>query len=181
MTARKRGGEIACELLSSPLPKHVLSSCFHQFLSQQCCSQTCKVTILNFLSFSVKPIPTSASARRGIPADVALGRLASPVLFGLCVKDAGTSCRHVQLDTALVPMCSTPSLAVSYPEMYIDRAESWLRNQSTAIRSSKCTTRTATRIQQPMPVQFWGQQMQIWTSHLGATLDTRLTWTAHVK
>jgi hypothetical protein len=124
-------------------------------------------------------------------AGVAQGGLVSPVLFSLCVNDIPIPSGHVELaqyadDTAVVATSRDPSLLVGYLEANLDRLELWLRNWKIAINVSKSTAvlfaKAARLVRQPRPVQFLGEPIE-WVQRarcLGVTLDTRLTWSAHV-
>jgi hypothetical protein len=124
-------------------------------------------------------------------AGVVQGGLITPVLFSLYVKDIPTTSRHDELaqyadDTALVATSRSPSLLVSYLETYLGRLEHWLRDWRIAINVSKSAAvlvaNTARLIQKPRPVQFLGEPIQ-WVEtarYLGVTLDTQLTWAAHI-
>jgi hypothetical protein len=76
---------------------------------------------------------------------------------------------------------------VGYLEAYLGRLELWLRSWRIAINVSKGTAvlfvKTARSARQPRPVQFLGEPIQwVQTARcLGVTLDTRLTWSAHVN
>jgi hypothetical protein len=125
-------------------------------------------------------------------AGVAQGEIVSPVLFSLYVNDIPTPSRHIELaqyanDTALIATSRDPSLLVGYLEAYLGRLELWLRSWSIAINVSKSTAvlfaKAARRVRQPRPVQFLGEPIQ-WVKTarcLGVTLDTLLTWSAHVN
>jgi hypothetical protein len=114
------------------------------------------------------------------------------VLFSLYVNDITTPSRHVELsqyadDTALVATSRSPSLLVGYLEAYLGRLERWLRDWRIAINVTKSTAvlfvKAATRIQKFRAVQFLGEPIQ-WVEtarYLGVTLDTQLTWSAHVN
>jgi hypothetical protein len=65
--------------------------------------------------------------------------------------------------------------------------ELWLRSWRIAIKVSKNTAvlfaKTARGVRRPRPVQFLGEPIE-WVQtarYLGATFDTRLTWSAHVS
>jgi hypothetical protein len=125
-------------------------------------------------------------------AGVVQGGLVSPVLFGLYVNDIPIPSRHVELaqyadDTALVATSRSPSLLVGYLEAYLGRPERWLQDWRIAINVSISTAvlfvKAVRRIQKPRAVQFLGESIQ-WVETarcLGVTLDTQLTWSAHVN
>jgi hypothetical protein len=78
-------------------------------------------------------------------------------------------------------------LLVSYLETYLNRLELWLRDWRIAINFSKSTAvlfaKTTRCIQRTRPVQLFGEPIQ-WVDtarYLVVTLDTRLTWSAHVN
>jgi hypothetical protein len=90
-------------------------------------------------------------------------------------------------DTALVATSRSPSLLVGYLEPYLGRLERWLQDWRIAINVSKSTAvlsvKAARRIQKTRAVQFLGEPIQ-WVETarcLGVTLDTQLTWSAHVN
>jgi hypothetical protein len=114
------------------------------------------------------------------------------VLFSLYVNDIPTHSRHVELaqyvdDTALVATSCSPSLLVGYLEACFGRLERWLRDWMIAINVAKSTAvlfvKAARRIQKPRAVQFIGEPIQSVerARYLGVTLDTQLTWSAHVN
>jgi hypothetical protein len=114
------------------------------------------------------------------------------VLFSLYVNDIPTPSRHVELaqyvdDTALAATSRSPSLFVGYLEAYHGILERWLRDWRIAINVSNSTAvlfvKAARRIQKPRAVQFLGELIQrVETArYLGVTLDTQLTWSAHVN
>jgi hypothetical protein len=114
-----------------------------------------------------------------------------PVPFSLYVHDIPTPSRHVQLaqyadGTAFIATSGDPSLLIGYLEAYLGRLELWLRDWRIAISVSKSTTvpfaKAARGVRQPRPVQFLGQLIQwVQTARcLGVTLETRLTYSAHV-
>jgi hypothetical protein len=122
-------------------------------------------------------------------AGVAQGGLVCPVLFSLYVNDIHTPSRHVELaqyadDTALVATSRRPSILVGYLEAYLGRLERWLRDWRIAISVSKNTAvlfvKAARRIQKPRAVQFLGEWVDA-ARFLGVTLDTQLTWSAHLN
>jgi hypothetical protein len=125
-------------------------------------------------------------------AAVAQGGLVSTVLISLYVNDIPTPSRHVELaqyadDTALIATSRDPSLLDGYPEAYLGRQELWLRDCRIAIKVSKSMAvlfvKATPRFRQPRPMQFLGEPIE-WVetaSYLGVTLDTRLTWSAHVN
>jgi hypothetical protein len=162
-----------------------------------------KLTILNFPSYLVKTLSSylhsrtfqsslnsATSTHRNIRAGVAQGRLVSPVLFSLYLSDMPAPSRHVELalyadDAALIVTSRSPLLLVSYLET--NRLELWLRDWRIAINVSKSTAvlfaKTTRCNQRPRPVQLFGEPIQ-WVDrarYLGVTLDTRLTWSAHVN
>jgi hypothetical protein len=164
-----------------------------------------KIAVLNFPSYLVKTIssyldcrtfqtsfPATKSACCGMRAGVVQCGLISLVLFSLYENDIPTLYRHVELakyadDTALVATSRSPSLLVGYPEAYLGRLERWLRDWRIAINGSKSTSvlfvKTARRIHKPRAVQFFGEPKErVKTArYLGVTLDTQLTWSAHVN
>jgi hypothetical protein len=123
---------------------------------------------------------------------VSQGGLVSPVLFGLYVNDIPTPSRHVKLaqyadDTNLITTSRDPSDLVGYLEAYLGRLKLWLRNWRIGIKVSKSTAMSfaeaARCVRQPRSVQFLGEPT-VWVEtarYLGETLDTRLTWSAHVN
>jgi hypothetical protein len=77
-------------------------------------------------------------------ASVARGRLVSPILFSLYVKDMSTPSRHVDSalyadDTALITTFCSPLLLVRHLETYVTGLELWLRDLRIAINVSKST------------------------------------------
>jgi hypothetical protein len=164
-----------------------------------------KLTILNFPSYLVKTLSSylhsrtfqssfysATSTRRNMRVGVAQGGLVSTVLFSLYVNDMPVPSCHVTLalyadDTALIATSRSLLLLVSYLETYLNTLELWLRECRIAMNVSKSTVlhfaKTARCIQRPRPVQLFGEPIQ-WVDtarYLGATLDTRLTWLAHVN
>jgi hypothetical protein len=164
-----------------------------------------KLTILNFPSYLVKTLSSyllsrtfqssfnpSTSTRRNMRAGVAQGGLISPLLFSLYVNDIPAPSRHVEIalyadDAALIATSRSPLLYVSYLETYLNRLELWIRDRRSAIKVSKSTTvlfaKTMRCMQRPRPVQLFGEPIK-WVDsarYLGLTLDTRLTWSAHVN
>jgi hypothetical protein len=125
-------------------------------------------------------------------AGVAHGGLISSVLLSLYVNDIPTPSRRVYLaqyadDTALVATSRSPSLLVRYMEAYLGRLEHWQRDRRITINMSKSTAvlfvHAARRIQKPRQCYFLGEPIQ-WVEterYLGVTLDTQLTWSAHVN
>jgi hypothetical protein len=110
-------------------------------------------------------------------------------LFTLYLKDMLTpSCvkRHAN-DTSLAETPRKPSLLVSYMETHLGRREHWLREWRIAINVSKDTAvlfaKTVKHIQKPRPVQFFGEPIQWFETawFLRVTLDSQLTWTAHIN
>jgi hypothetical protein len=74
-----------------------------------------------------------------------------------------------------------------YSQDYIGRPENWLRDWKIAINDSKSKAmlpiKAVERIQNPRTENFLGEAIQ-WVQtarYLGVTLDTQLTWSAHVK
>jgi hypothetical protein len=125
-------------------------------------------------------------------AGVAQGGLISPVLFSLYMNDIPTPSCHVELaqyadDMALVATSRSPSLLVGYLEACLSRLELWIRDWRIAINISKSTAvlfvKAAKRMQKPRPVQFLGELIQwVETAHyLVVTLNTQLTWSAHIN
>jgi hypothetical protein len=114
------------------------------------------------------------------------------VLFSLCVNDISTHTRQDELaqyadDTALVATSRCPSLLIGYLEAYLGRLKLCLRDLRIAINVPKNTAvlfvKAAGHIQKPRAVQFLGEPVQ-WVEtarYLGVTLETQLTWSAHVK
>jgi hypothetical protein len=72
-------------------------------------------------------------------------------------------------------------------EAYLGRLERWLRDWMIAINVWKSTAallvKAARRIQKPRAVQFFGELIECFETvrKLGVTLDTQLTWSAHVN
>jgi hypothetical protein len=121
-------------------------------------------------------------------ASVAQDGHVSPVLFSLYVINIPTSSHHVELaqyadDTALVATSCSPSLLVGYLEACLGRLERWLWDWRIAINVSKSTSvlfvKTVRRVQNPRAVQFlqWVETAR----YLEVTLDTQLSWSAHVN
>jgi hypothetical protein len=116
----------------------------------------------------------------------------SPLYSSVYVNGIPTSSRHVELAqytdyTALIATSSSPSLVVDYLEACLGRLLLWLRDWRLAINVSKSTAvlfaKAARRVQKSRPVQFPGEPIE-WVEtvrYLGVTLDTRLTWSAHVN
>jgi hypothetical protein len=78
-------------------------------------------------------------------------------------------------------------LLIGYLEAYLGRLERRVRDWRIAINVSKSTAvlfvKAARRIQKPRAVQFLREPIQ-WVEtarYLGVTLDTQLTWSAHVN
>jgi hypothetical protein len=123
-------------------------------------------------------------------AGVAQGGIAFPVLFILYVNDMPTPYRYVDLapyadDSTLVATTRSPSLLINYLEAYLCRLQHWLREWRVYTNVSKGTAMhfTTRDIQRPRPSQFLGQPI-VWVEsaqYLVVTLDTRLTWSAHIK
>jgi hypothetical protein len=103
-----------------------------------------------------------------------------------------TPSRHFELalyadDTALIATSRSPLLLVRYLETYLNRLELWLRDLGIAINVSKSTavlfTKTTRHVQRPRPPQLFGESIQ-WAEsarYRGVTLDTWLTWSAHIN
>jgi hypothetical protein len=110
-----------------------------------------KLTVLNFPSYLVKTVSpyldcqtfetsfqSATTTCRGMRAGEAQGGHVSPLLFSLHVNDIPTPSRHVGLaqyaeDMALVATSHTPSLFVSFLEVYRGRLERWLRDWRIAV------------------------------------------------
>jgi hypothetical protein len=163
-----------------------------------------KITVLKFPSYLVKTISSYLDCRtfqtslqpatstcRGMRAGVAQSGLVSHVLFSLYVNDTPTPSRHVDLaqyadNTAVIAKPRSPSVFVCYQKAYHSRLERWLRDCLIAINVLNSTdvfyVIAARRIRKPGTVQFLGELIQwgeaAWC--LGVTLDTRITWSAHV-
>jgi hypothetical protein len=163
-----------------------------------------KITLYNFPPDLVKPVSSYLACRKlqtsfqsatttcVMRARVAQGRLLSPVLFSLYVKEISTRSRHIELAqyaeyTALVVTSSDPSVIVGYLEAYLGRLELCFRNWRIGTNVSKSTAvffaKAGTRVREPRPVQFLGVPIQWvqWAPRLGVTLDTWLTWSAHLN
>jgi hypothetical protein len=103
-----------------------------------------------------------------------------------------TPSRHFELalyadDMALIATSHSPLLLVRYLETYLNRLELWLWDLRIAINVSKSTavlfTKTTRHVQRPRPPQLFGESIQ-WAEsarYLGVTLDTWLTWSAHIN
>jgi hypothetical protein len=96
------------------------------------------------------------------------------VLFSLYVNN-----------TAIIATSSKPVLLVSYLESYLSNIEQWLKEWRITINVSKSTAMlfTRKRIQEPQPVQLFGEPI-LWVDAarcLGVILDTRLTWSSHIN
>jgi hypothetical protein len=70
-------------------------------------------------------------------------------------------------------------------EAYLYRLGHWLRDWRISVNVSKSTAIlfTTRRIKRPRPIQFLGEPVA-WVEtaqYLGVTLDTRLTWSAHIN
>jgi hypothetical protein len=162
-----------------------------------------KLTVLNFSSYLVKAIPSYLQYRTfqtifqsatstccSMRVGVAHGGIVSPVLFSLYVNDMPTPSLHVELalfadDMALVATSRSTSLVVNYLEAYLCRLEHWLWDWRISINVSKSTAMlfTARRIQRPRPIQFLGEPIA-WVEtapYLEVTLDTWLSWSAHIN
>lgn len=98
---------------------------------------------------------------------------------------------HVELalcadDTAVIATSRQPALLVKCLETYHSDLELWLSEWRIAITLSKSTAmhfaKAGRHIPKPRPVQLVGQPIH-WVDtvrYLGATLDTRLTWSTHI-
>jgi hypothetical protein len=76
---------------------------------------------------------------------------------------------------------------IGYMQACLGRLELWLRDCRVAINVCKSTAvlsaKAARGVRQPWPVQFLGGPTE-WVETarcIGVTLDTRLTWSAHVN
>jgi hypothetical protein len=162
-----------------------------------------KLMLLNFASYIVHTVSsylrgrtfeaffqTATSSLHGMRAGVAQGGLISPALFSLYVNDVPSPLHHVELalyadDTALIATSRKPMLVVCYLESFLSDLQRWLSEWSIAINVSKNTakiSRARRRFIQPRPVTLFGEPIQ-WVDtspYLGATLDTRLTWSPHI-
>jgi hypothetical protein len=161
-----------------------------------------KLTILNFPSYLVKTtssyldcrtfqtfFQSATSTCRGMRAGVAQGGLVSPVLFSLYVNDTHTPSRHVELaqyadKTAVVATSCSLSLLVGYLEAYLGRLERWIWDWRIAINVSKSTAilfvKAARRIQKSRPSAVSRRANTVGRNST-VTLDTHLTWSAHVN
>jgi hypothetical protein len=90
-------------------------------------------------------------------------------------------------DTALVATSHSPSLLVGYLEAYLGGLERWLRDWRIAINVSKTTVCFLLRLRDasknPVQSSIFGKPVQ-WVEpvrYLEVTLDTQLTWPAHVN
>jgi hypothetical protein len=124
-------------------------------------------------------------------AGVAQGGLVSPVLFSLYVNDIPTPSRHVELaqyadDTALEATSPSSSLlSVIWRPISVDWSAGYGTGGLPSTLKKHCLlfVKAARHIQKPRAVQFLGKPIQ-WVEtarYLGVTLDTRLTWSAHVN
>jgi hypothetical protein len=163
-----------------------------------------KLTLLKFPSYIVYTISsylrvrtfeasfqTTPSSRQSMVAGVAQGGLISPVLFSLCVNDMPSPSHHVEValyadDTTTIAKSRKPTLLVRYLESYLNELQLWWSEWRIAINVSKSTAiifaRVGRRFIQPRQVTLFGEPIQ-WvdaTRFLGATLDTRLTWSPHI-
>jgi hypothetical protein len=84
-------------------------------------------------------------------------------------------------------MSRSSQLLVGYLEAHLGRLEGWLRDWRIAINVSKSTAmlfvKTTRRIHKPRAMNFFGETKE-WVEtarYLGVTLDTQLTWSAHVN
>jgi hypothetical protein len=161
-----------------------------------------KFTILNFLSFLVKTISYlhcrtlqmsfqwTTSTRRNMRTAEAQGGLLFCAVQSVCKRHTGTS-HHVELsqnadDTALIATSHGPSLLVSYLDTYLSRSEHWLWDWRNAINISKDHNCALLRPRDALisPDQSTFSEPIQWVEtarYLWATLDTQLTWSAHVS
>jgi hypothetical protein len=163
----------------------------------------CKLTALKFPSYLVETISSylqyrtlqatfqsATSTCRGMRDGVAQGGIVSPVLFSLYVNDMPTPSHHVELplcadDMDPVATSRRSSLLINYLQAYLCRLQHWLRDWRISINVSKSTEMlfTTRSIQRPRPIQLPGELI-VWVEmarHLELTLNTRLTWLAHIN
>jgi hypothetical protein len=164
-----------------------------------------KLTVLNFPSYLVKTVSSyidcrifqtsfqlATSTHRVMRAGLAQGGLVSPVLFSLSVRDIPTPSRHVELtqyadNMALIATSRYLSVPFGYLDAYLGRVVLWHLDLRIAINVSKSTAvlfaKTARCFRQLRPMFFHGEPIE-WVEaarYHGVTLDTQLTWSAHVN
>ena len=109
----------------------------------------------------------ATSSFRLMCAEVAQGRVISPVLFSLYVNDIPTPSRHLKLaqyadDTALVATSKQPQRLLKYLKTHLIELETWVRDWKIAINVDKSAAvlfRTR-RIPTPRPLRFLGDEIQ---------------------
>ena len=103
--------------------------------------------------------------RAGLP----LGRLISPVLYSLYVKDLLPHSHHVDLalyadETAIIATSLKPTLPFSYLESYLNVLQRWLSDWRIAINVTKRTeiifARAGRRFIQPRPLTLFGDPIE---------------------
>jgi hypothetical protein len=164
-----------------------------------------KLTLLNLSSYVVHIIRPYFRGRmfkasyqmatpspRGMRAGVDQGGLISPVIFNLYVKNMPSLSHHVELilyadDATIIATYHKPAQLVSYLESYFNDIRWWLSAWRIAIVVSKSIAiifaRCGQRFIQSRPVTLFGEPIQLvkTTRYLRVTLDTRLTWSPHVR
>jgi len=154
-----------------------------------------RLTVLNFPSYVLKTISSYGRSKRHS------SQPHPPVAAcGLCLP--GRNC----FPCAVQPVCKrradavsprragslrgrhgsgghvrSPYLLVSYLEAYLCRLRDW--RISVNVSKSTAMLFTPRRIHRPKPIQFLGEPVA-WVEtarYLGVTLDTRLTWSAHIN